>query len=157
MFSWITRLSWRDWPGVLLLVVTGTGVEARAQNPTTFWQVHALGTSASSRFVGAGIGFGRRVGGRLTYQFSLTPGVTRRVLAVRSEGLLAFSLDPARRGGIAPYGGGGMAVLVAKGATDAFLVLVVGLESAPRGRSGWFAELGFGGGVRGSVGWRLGA
>ncbi len=153
MFGWITRLSWRDWPVVLLLVVTGT--QANAQSPTTTWQVHALGTSATSQFIGAGVGFARRVGGRLTYQLSLTPGVAQRAFAVRSEGMLVFSLDPARRGGISPYGGGGMAVLLAKRATDVFLVLVVGLESAPRTRSGWFAELGLGGGVRVSVGWRI--
>ena len=153
MFSWITSLSWRNWPVVLLFVLTGT--QAKAQNPTTIWQIHVLGTSASSRFFGAGVGFARRVGGRLTYQFSWTPGVAQRRFAVRSEGMLVFSLDQARRGGISPYGGGGMAILVAKRATDAFLVLVVGLESTPRTESGWFAELGLGGGVRGSVGWRI--
>ena len=146
-------MSWREWPVALLFVLSVN--EVKAQNPTTIWQVQALGTSASSRFLGAGMGVGRRAGGRLTYQFSLTPGVVRSSLAVRSEGLLAFSLDPARRDGVSPYGGGGIAVLMTSESTAAFLVLMVGLESAPQTRSGWFAELGLGGGVRGSVGWRI--
>ena len=153
MFSWITRLSFREWSVALLCVLTTT--EARAQIPNTFWQIHALGTSANSQFAGVGVGFGRSAGGRLTYQVSLTPGLADRTLAVRSEGILTFSLDPARREGVSPYGGGGIAVLLARRSTDAFLVVLLGLESAPRARSGWFAEIGLGGGVRGSIGWRL--
>ena len=53
------------------------------------------------------------------------------------------------------YGGGGVAVLADRRDADAFIVLYVGIEAAPGAGSGWFAELGVGGGVRAAVGWRL--
>ena len=102
-----------------------------------------------------GIGLGRRTGGRLTSQLLLTTGVADGSFGVRAEGVLTFSLDPARRQGVSPYGGGGIAAVFAKSSTEAYLVLLLGVEAAPQAGSGWFAEVGVGGGLRGSLGWRL--
>ena len=146
-------MSFRRWALVLLLA--SASAEATAQTHNTIWQAQVLGTRANSHFIGVGMGLGRRAGGRLSYQLSLTPGLVDRTFALRSEGILAFSLDPARRDGVSPYGGGGIAALFEAESADAFLVLLIGVESAPQAASGWFAEIGVGGGVRGSVGWRL--
>jgi hypothetical protein len=64
-----------------------------------------------------------------------------------------FLLSPGRRVGVAAYGGGGVAV-VGGPVERGYLLLTLGLESAPGSRSGWFAEAGVGGGVRLAAGWR---
>jgi hypothetical protein len=70
--------------------------------------------------------------GELVGHFLLNPG------SVRSPGL---------------YGGGGLAVA---GASEAqgFVVVLIGLEGTPGGRSGWSIEAGLGGGFRAAVGYR---
>jgi hypothetical protein len=51
------------------------------------------------------------------------------------------------------YGLGGVAGQVGRG-SQGYVVLGLGLERAPGGRSGWALEAGVGGGVRVTVGWR---
>lgn len=114
-----------------------------------------MATSAEAEFVGVGLGVGHRATSRLTYSASATPGIIDGSFGFRAEGILTFSLNPLQRSGISPYGGGGLAVLVNRGEEDGFMVLLVGVESAPAGRSGWFVELGVGGGVRAALGLRL--
>ena len=52
------------------------------------------------------------------------------------------------------YAGGGLAGEFASGASNGFLVLLVGIESRPGGRGGWFVEAGIGGGARLAAGYR---
>jgi hypothetical protein len=51
------------------------------------------------------------------------------------------------------YGAGGVAL--AEGPVDqGYVVVTLGIEGRPGGRSGWFAEAGVGGGARLAVGYR---
>jgi hypothetical protein len=80
-------------------------------------------------------------------------GVSDGSAAWRAEALGHFLLAPRRRTGAAAYGGAGVAAV--GGPVDrGYLVLALGLESAPGRQAGWFAEIGAGGGVRLAVGWR---
>lgn len=80
-------------------------------------------------------------------------GTAADELAVRGELLGHFLLNPsaARRPGV--YAGGGVAVVAGPG-EQGYVVLLVGLEGAPGGRSGWAVEAGLGGGLRVSASWR---
>lgn len=74
-------------------------------------------------------------------------------VAWRGELLGHFLLAPGRRAGPGAYLAGGLAVV--GGPTDrGYLVLAVGIEDRPGGKSGWFAEAGVGGGARLSLGYR---
>ena len=73
----------------------------------------------------------------------------------RAEVVGHFLLNPrSMRPGL--YAGGGLAGVSASGAADGYLVLLVGIESRPGGRGGWFVEAGIGGGARLAAGdrWR---
>ena len=52
------------------------------------------------------------------------------------------------------YGGGGLAGVFGSGFADGYIVLLVGVESAPGGHGGWFVEAGIGGGARLAAGYR---
>ena len=73
--------------------------------------------------------------------------------AWRGELLAHFLLNPDRQRGAALYGAGGLAV-VGGPVDQGYLVLALGLEARPGGRSGWFLEGGVGGGVRLAAGYR---
>jgi hypothetical protein len=79
-------------------------------------------------------------------------GVQDEAFAWRLEALTHFHLNP-ESPGIGVYGGGGLA-LAGGVRTQGYLVLILGLEQAPRDAHGWAVELGVGGGVRVSVGYR---
>jgi hypothetical protein len=71
----------------------------------------------------------------------------------RAELVGHFLLNPrSMRPGL--YAGGGVAGVFASGAANGFLVLLVGIESRPGGRGGWFVEAGVGGGARLAAGYR---
>ena len=71
----------------------------------------------------------------------------------RAEVVGHFLLNPrSMRPGL--YAGGGLAGVFASGAADGYLVLLVGIESRPGGRGGWFVEAGIGGGARLAAGYR---
>ena len=72
---------------------------------------------------------------------------------VRGELIGHFLLNPSatRRPGV--YAGGGVAVVAGSG-EQGYVVLLVGIEGSPGGRSGWALEAGLGGGIRVSAGWR---
>jgi hypothetical protein len=73
--------------------------------------------------------------------------------AWRGELLAHFLLNPDRHRGVGVYGAGGLA-LVGGPVDEGYLVLTLGLEARPGGRSGWFVEGGIGGGVRLAAGYR---
>jgi hypothetical protein len=110
-------------------------------------------TTAADPFLGGGLGVGVRQLGRFGLGATASGGVVGGELGARFEGVATFHLDPGRRTGVAPYGGGGVAVVTSSSST-AYVLLLLGIESRPRARRGWFIEVGLGGGLRGSVGLR---
>lgn len=71
----------------------------------------------------------------------------------RTELLGQFLLTP-RSLDLGVYAGGGLAGVFSSGADNGYLVLMVGVESRPGGRGGWFVEAGVGGGARIAAGYR---
>ena len=123
----------------------------RAQRATE-WQFHTLANVGSDRFLGGGVGLALRTNGRMRVGAVLNVGDLEGTAAVRPELLGSFHLNPFKRQGVAPYAGGGVAVVLAKGTTREYIVAFVGLESRPGRPVGWFAEVGIGGGARMAVG-----
>lgn len=104
-------------------------------------------------FVGAGPLFALRPGGRARVSLAVVPGAITSRLALRGELTGQFLLTPGLVHGLGLYGQGGVAGVA--GAEDrAFLVLGLGIETNPAGRSGWMIEAGVGGGARLVIGWR---
>jgi len=128
-------------------------------------QVHALGSFASKRFLGGGVGFAFRNQARTRVGFSVSVGDfsvmpadgggRTHALGGRAEALLSYHVSPYERTGFAPYAGGGVAVAATADDLSEYLLIVIGVETAPGGRRGWFAELGLGGGARMSAGFRV--
>lgn len=118
-------------------------------------RVQSIVTLARERYAGGGLGASLGVGPRGRIAAVATLGGRAGALAARFEAVLTFHLEPFARRGLGVYGGGG-AAFVTGGAPDAeYLVLVLGLETAPARRMGLFLEGGVGGGVRLSAGYRL--
>lgn len=128
-----------------------------AQGNGGMWvgQVQAAATTASAPFVGAGLGGGVRSRGRSGAYVTVNAGSSGNALAFRGELAAVFHLDPARRAGWAAYGGGGVALEWSDSRSAQYVLLLVGIEAAPRASRGWFAELGVGGGLRAAAGYRL--
>lgn len=105
--------------------------------------------------MGGGLGLAWRATARFTVELNAAAGVQERAFTGRGEALVGFHLDPFRTRGVSPYAGGGIAAVVRAGASGEYLVVLLGVESRPGRRRGWFAELGLGGGVRAALGVRL--
>ena len=126
-------------------------------------QVQGVGTFATTQFLGGGIGFALRSQGRARAGLSVSAGDLSRKpegatrehrFGGRGELLLSYHANPYKRSGMAPYAGGGVAIAATSDEMFEYVLIAIGVETAPGGRSGWFAELGIGGGVRVSVGFR---
>lgn len=135
---------WRSCVVAASLLVPA-GVEAQAAREL---QVHGTGVIADAAFVGGGLGVALRSSGRARADLALSAGAVGGEAAGRGELVLSYHLMPYRRRGVAPYAGGGVAVQLSGGDTAEYIVLLLGVESAPMRRTGWFAEVGFAGGVR---------
>jgi hypothetical protein len=104
-------------------------------------------------FAGAGLQGAIRPGGRGRIALGVFPGMLDERFALRGELVAHFLLSPGGRRGVGFYGLGGVAGLT--GPRDrAYLMLGVGVEANPGGRSGWMLEAGVGGGARIAAGWR---
>lgn len=114
--------------------------------------IEGVALAADPGFAGAGVWAALRPSDRFRLGAILLGGA-RRDAALRGEFVAHFLLDPDRRRGAGLYGGGGVAAESGP-LGQAWIVAVLGLEGRPGGRSGWAVELGVGGGVRLSVGWR---
>jgi hypothetical protein len=116
-----------------------------------------LAVAAHRGFWGPQLGVARRPGGQGRFALSVAPGDAGGALAVRLEATAQLLLRPDDRRGRGPYAGLGLA-FVGTQATHGtgYLTALVGMESAPGGRAGWYAEIGLGGGVRVALGrrWR---
>jgi len=135
-----------------LLALVGLGAGAVQAQKGIEGGVHALATFADFDFAGGGGHLGFRPGGRTRFTIAASPGVIQEEFALRGEGTAQFLLNPgSRRRGF--YAGGGIAGLAGP-VDEAYLLVVLGLETSPGGRSGWVVETGIGGGVRLLVGYR---
>ena len=135
-------------------MLQGLARNAVAQGPTGLeFGVQALATLADPSFAGGGISFSVRPEDRTRFAAAITPGARDRRFALRGDLLLEYMLDPARFRGVGVYGLGGVAGVTGRSGAG-YIVLGIGVESAPGGSSGWAAEVGMGGGVRFTLGWR---
>ncbi|MGD8727746.1 MAG: hypothetical protein PVH40_08880 [Gemmatimonadales bacterium] len=146
---------------VAVLLMVSSTLEAQAAREL---QLHGLGAFATTRFVGGGLGFGLRSQGRTRFGVSVTAGDLSRepegearthTFGGRAELLASYHVNPYKRSGVAPYAGGGVALAATSDEVFEYVLLVIGLETAPGGRRGWFAEVGIGGGVRVAAGYRI--
>jgi hypothetical protein len=104
---------------------------------------------------GAEVGLGWRPGGQSRVALAAAAGSEDGRAAARAQVTAQFLVTPADRAGTGLYGGIGLAFAGRRGAPgEGYLALVLGLEGAPGGRAGWYAELGLAGGVRAAAGWR---
>ena len=112
---------------------------------------------APREFWGPEVAVARRPGGQGRFALSAAGGDYDRTVGIRLGGTAEFLLRPAERSGVGPYAGLGLAFDGAQGRRGAgYLTALVGVETAPGRRHGWYAELGLGGGVRVALGrrWR---
>ena len=140
----------------VLLAATGMlgGAPVAAQRVGEFGAM-GIATASDPALVVAG-GYGAiRTSRRTRISAGLGAGVSDGRAAWRGELLAHFLLNPTRPRGVAVYGAGGIAA-VGGPVDQGYLVLTLGLETRPGGRSGWFVEAGVGGGVRVAAGvrWR---
>jgi hypothetical protein len=136
----------------VLVAALATAPPAAAQRVTEFG-VQATATLSDPALAVAGPAGAIRLSERGRLALAVGAGVSDGSAAWRAEALGQFLLAPRRRRGVAAYAGAGVAAV--GGPVDrGYLVLALGLERAPGSRSGWFAEVGAGGGVRLAVGWR---
>lgn len=113
----------------------------------------ALGTSSDPALVVAGPTAALRLSERTRLALSFGVGISDNEVAGRGEAMGHFLLSPGKRHGWGAYLAGGLAAVegtVHRG----YLVLAIGWEERPRGRSGWALEAGAGGGLRVSAGYR---
>lgn len=108
-------------------------------------------------FVGAAGSMGRRVDNQTRVVGTAVAGMLGSDPAVRVEAQAQLIVNPSGRGGAGLYAGAGVAWQGATGVPGGgYLTALLGLESAPGARRGWYAEIGLGGGVRLALGarWR---
>jgi len=142
-------------PAALLLAAAPAVARAQGWHETQLW---AVGLDSRPAVFAAGLGVAWRDAGRTRIGGALAGGTTDDGhAALRAEAAWHFLLDPGRGRGLALYGGGGIALTaVDGGSARAFVQAVVGVETGPGARAGWFLEAGFGGGARVATGirWR---
>lgn len=145
---------------IAAVIAAGCARPAVAQTPAQpGWhetQLWAAGVASRPAVAIAGLGFAHRDAGRSRMSAAIGAGVADGgAPAGRLELSYHFLLDPAKRAGLAIYGGGGVAVSVVRGdRVRPWLQLVLGAETTPAAPHGWFLEAGFGGGARVATGWR---
>jgi hypothetical protein len=126
---------------------------AAAQSlPRREFGVEALFAASDPVFAGGGLYAAVRPSPRVRVALTASAGGIGGDLAFRGELLGHFLLTPLARGAGVYLGGG--AALLADGDARGYVVALVGVESRPAARSGWFVEGGVGGGARVAAGWR---
>jgi hypothetical protein len=120
--------------------------------PRREFGVEALLAASDPVFAGGGLYAAVRPSPRVRVALTATAGGIGGDVAFRGELLGHFLLTPLARGAAVYLGGG--AALLAAGDTRGYVVALVGIESRPAARSGWFVEGGAGGGARVAAGWR---
>ena len=136
---------------VLGRALTGQGLAITELDagPLTAW--------ARYDFYGLSSGIALRPGGQGRIALSVAGGAVDGHAALRLEATAHFLVTPGAKRGVSPYGGIGVSYMGSRGRRGAgALVALVGVESAPGRRRGWFGELGLAGGLRVRLGvrWR---
>lgn len=136
----------------------GVWTSLRAQGAHEL-QAQAVATATARQFIGGGVGYAYRTGGRVRLGLLMSAGSREGDLAGCAEAMVSYHLNPLRRRGVTPYAGGGATVTFTDVESSEYILLVVGVESRPGGGRGWFVELGLAGGLRLAAGlrWRLGS
>jgi hypothetical protein len=139
-------------PAVFLLAAARP-VAAQGWHETQVWGV-ALASRPAVYALGLGAAW--RDAGRTRIGIALAGGATEHgTAAARAEATWHFLLDPGRARGLAVYGGGGLALTAVQDSTvRPFVEAVLGVETGPASRAGFFLEAGFGGGARLAMGFR---
>lgn len=132
----------------------GAGPPLRAQGLAE-WQLGAVGLITGQEFAAASLGYAVRPPGRMRFGGLIAVGASDAGAAGRAEVAVGYLANPIKRRGVAPYVAGGLAVAATKATRNAYLVVVLGIESRPAGSPGWFVEGGVGGGLRAAAGVRL--
>jgi hypothetical protein len=152
-------LRWARWPAAghalaaLLAAALGVGGAPVAAQQVTEFGVMGIAVASDPTLVVAGAYGAIRSSQRTRISAGLGAGASAGRVAWRGELLAHFLLNPTRRWGVGVYGAGGLAAV--RGPVDqGYLVLTLGLEARPGGRSGWFVEAGVGGGARLAAGLR---
>jgi hypothetical protein len=154
---WARRPAARRALAALLAAALGSGRTPVAAQQVTEFGIAGIATASDPALVVAG-GYGAiRASRRTRISAGIGAGVSDGRAAWRGELLAHFLLNPTRRSGVGVYGAGGIAA-VGGPVDQGYLVLTLGLEARPGGRSGWFVEAGVGGGARLAAGvrWRRG-
>ncbi|HEX6089435.1 MAG TPA: hypothetical protein VFZ13_04660 [Gemmatimonadales bacterium] len=115
--------------------------------------MHAVFTAQEPELFAGGVYGGVRTTRRTRIAVTAAAGSAGGEFVARGELLGHFLLSPASQN-IGLYGGGGLAGIAGDGREQGFLVLLIGLEHAPGGASGWYVEGGLGGGMRVAAGYR---
>jgi hypothetical protein len=139
----------------LLVLVPLLALQSQQLNATEL-SLGATAVIAHRTFAGAELGIAHRPSGNSRLALALGGGTVADRAAVRAQLTLQLLVNPAARSGPGLYAGVGGA-FAAQRATpgQGFLAVLLGLEAAPGRRQAWYVELGFAGGVRAAVGWRL--
>ncbi len=140
---------------IALLVGLVAAAGPAAAQGTLEWQAQGVATVTGAEFYGGGLGVAYRTAGRTRVGFLASVGDRDGAFAGRGELMLSYHLNPYKRRGLTPYAGGGLSVTLTEDASTEYILLVLGVESSPGGRFGWFAEVGVAGGVRLALGIQL--
>ena len=107
-------------------------------------------------FAGAELGLARRPSSESRIALVVAGGAANGDPAVRAQLTVQMLVNSLARSGAGVYAGLGAAYAGQHGVHgQSFLALLIGVERAPGRRKGWYAELGFCGGVRAAIGWRF--
>jgi hypothetical protein len=107
-------------------------------------------------FAGAELGFAHRPSSESRIALAVAGGAANGDPAVRAQGTVQLLINSLARSGAGVYAGLGAAYSGQHGVHgQGFLAVLVGVEGGPGRRKGWYAELGFCGGVRAAIGLRL--
>jgi len=139
----------RTLAGAAALALAGARGAPGQQLTATEAAVGAATVLAHRSFWGVGVGIARRPGGQGRFAATAAGGDDDGAFGMRVEASAQFLLQPGERSGESLYGGLGMAY--AGGETHrgaGYLMVLLGIESAPGRTAGWYAELGLAGGVR---------
>lgn len=138
-----------------MLAVASVPAAAAQQLTATEVSVGALAALSARDFWGAAAGLGRRLDNQTRVTGLVAAGSMGGAAAARVEGTAQIIVNPSGRGGAGLYAGAGVAWQGARGMRGGgYLTALLGLESAPGARRGWYAEVGLGGGVRLALGLR---
>jgi hypothetical protein len=137
----------------LALLDAGVAGPLEAQRVREFG-VQVTGIAAEQPAVLAGPVVALRPASRVRVSIGAGAGASEGEAAWRAELLGHFLLSPAERRGVGLYGAAGVAA-VGGPVEQGYLVLALGAEARPGGRSGWMVEAGLGGGARLVAGYRI--